>query len=626
MIEKGKLLAGRYRLLEQVDSGGSAYIFRAKDEVSDSIVAIKILKPELMDNHEFVQRFKKEVQASLKLRHANIIRGYDAGLDNGMYYIVMELIEGQTLKQLVQKHGRMSVSEVVSLAKKLCLALEYAHVKGFVHRDIKPHNVMIDKDGEPYIADFGIAKNLEANTITIEDNSVMGSVHYFSPEQARGERADRRSDIYSLGIVMFEMLTGCVPFDGETSVNIALKHINEPMPDMKMEVVDLPESLNRIIMKATQKDKHFRYKSAFAMYEDLQRCLNEPDGGYIKYTESKRVQQHIEESNLRRSRKSVNKLWGAVGIAVLVVVALVVVFTLVIRNAARTVVVPDVMGMDQAKAYETLHSSGLTPKVVGRENSNDAEGTVIGQNPLTNASAYKNDDVELIVSKGLGAEYMPEVAGLSLEQAEETLKLSGIKYTVERIVEGEQAIGFVVEQQPEAGAQLTEDDVAILQVKVSPDARKVQVPAVVWNNIGTALETLDEAGFSRYLIYEDESDMGKGIVLEQMPAAETEYSVDEAIALHVSAFHDASYIYDDSVPVQVPEDQTTVTIAIQDIVDGHEVYYVVSETVEAAGEPTIIVSKKLRFDSKEDSITRNRVIFLNGVLKSVDGVVLEKGE
>lgn len=226
MIDKTRLLAGRYRLLEKIDAGGTAFIYRARDEMTGQIVAVKVLKPELTKNEEFVQRFKKEVQASLKLRHANIIRAYDAGLDNGMYYIVMDLIEGKTLKHLIQINGPLPIKYVVNIAKKLCLALEYAHVKGFVHRDIKPHNVLIDMTGEPYIADFGIAKNIAQNTVTLEDNSVMGSVHYFSPEQARGERADRRSDIYSLGILIYEALTGHVPFDADTSVAIALKHIN----------------------------------------------------------------------------------------------------------------------------------------------------------------------------------------------------------------------------------------------------------------------------------------------------------------------------------------------------------------------------------------------------------------
>jgi serine/threonine-protein kinase len=328
---------------------------------------------------------------------------------------------------------------------------------------------MIDTTGEPYIADFGIAKNLDANTITVEDNSVMGSVHYFSPEQARGERADKRSDLYSLGIMMYEMLTGQVPFDGDTSVAIALKHINEEMPDLKEEVYDLPESLNRIILKATQKDKHFRYKSAFAMYEDMQRCLSETDGEYIKYTESKRALHYVDENHMRRSRKNVNKFFLVIGIGVAIVAGLI--FTIVFaigRSVVKETAVPAVIGMEEVKAAEILDVGNFVPEMV-YYTSEQPKGIVIGQDPEQGAMLEEGSIVRLFVSKGLETGVMPNVTDMSLEQAVEQLRINGLEADeIERSTEGEASIGYVMEQNPAAGEPIGEDDTVRLKVKISP--------------------------------------------------------------------------------------------------------------------------------------------------------------
>ncbi|WP_066648007.1 Stk1 family PASTA domain-containing Ser/Thr kinase [Christensenella timonensis] len=616
MIEPNMLLAGRYRLIQQIDAGGSAYIYKAFDEKTKQTVAVKVLKPELTDNEEFIQRFKKEVQASLKLRHANIIRAYDAGYDQGTYYIVMDLIEGKTLKHLININGPLPLKYVISVAKKLCLALEYAHVKGFVHRDIKPHNVMIDMTGEPYIADFGIAKNLAQNTITVEDNSVMGSVHYFSPEQARGERADKRSDIYSLGILIYEMLCGKVPFDADSSVAIALKHINDEMPDVTKMVQGVPESVNKIIQKATQKDKHFRYKSAFNMYEDLQRCLSEPDGAYIKYTESKRTQQHMEEMHARRSKKSLKKLVITYGIAAAIVVAIIfAVSGLINMNSSKPQPLPDFVGMTQKNALEAARNFDITPTFTYEYSSEAEKDIVIRQDPVAGAEVEKGDPVTLIVSNGTGADVMPDVLTMDIEQAKKALAEQGI--TVKQILEqtdGDAPINAVVSQEPKAGESVSQSNGVVLTVKKAPDTLKIILPDVQGAAADDALTQLKAEGLEKFFIYDEQSETEAGTVLTQNPQPGTEQVVSRPVSLAISRFDYAMYSYQGMIDVNVPSDDTSVKIGIQGSINDISVYYIVYDQTLPAGMQSIALDITKAFDSKDNTLNKNLVVFINDTL------------
>lgn len=624
MIEKGKLLAGRYRLLDPIDSGGTAYVFQARDEFTGDIVAVKILRPELKDNEEFVTRFKKEVHASLKLNHANIIKGYDAGLDDGMYYIVMELIDGITLKQMVNEDGPLPLYYAINLAKKLCLALEYAHVKGFVHRDIKPHNILIDKSGEPYIADFGIAKNLEANTITMEEDSVMGSVHYFSPEQARGERADKRTDIYSLGIVLYEIISGEVPFDGDTPVSIALKHLNEPMPDLHMIVSDAPESVAKIIGKATQKDKFFRYKSAFSMYEDLQRCLNETDGEYIKYTESKRAHQYENRGGyLRKTKKGVKHLFIAIGAGVAVAISAIFIISLFAKNT-KAIEVIDVTGQQEKKAADIISESGLQPKMVSQE-SDEAYGTVLGQSPSGGEMLDPGEVVTLFISSGSGDGIMPNVMEMDLQQAKAALEFAGINtITINKSVDGEYPIGSVIKQQPNAGMQVDNNTPVEITIKISPEELKLKIPDVTGNQVENALKSLSDVGFTNFYIYEEKSGYPSGVVISQEPEPSTDNISDQPIKLTVSKFHDAEYIINKTITVDIIKDKTTVVAAITAQIGEYDVYYPVFEGILSAGVIEIPIEGNLYLDDTADSIKRDLMILQNNLPYKVTEVELEK--
>ena len=264
-----KLLAGRYELIEKIGEGGMAVVYKGKDRLLNRYVAIKILRPEFTKDEQFIESFKRESQASARLSHANIVGVYDVGKEGNIHFIVMELIDGKVLSEVIKEKGRIEYKEAISIIRQVASALSLAHKNQIIHRDIKPHNILITSTGVAKLADFGIAKAVSAATIVGGNNKIMGSVHYFSPEQARGAYVDERSDIYSLGIVLYEMLTGKVPFDGDNPVSIALMHINDPMPSLTKEVPGIPPQLEKIVNKATEKYQSNRYKTVDEMIKDL---------------------------------------------------------------------------------------------------------------------------------------------------------------------------------------------------------------------------------------------------------------------------------------------------------------------------------------------------------------------
>jgi len=278
MIRIGMMIGDRYEVLERIGMGGMSDVYKAKDHKLNRHVAVKVLKQEFSENMNFVSKFRVEAQAAASLMHPNIVNVYDVGEDNGIYYIVMELVEGITLKKYIEKKARLSVREAVSIAIQACMGIEAAHNNHIIHRDIKPQNIIISKDGKVKVTDFGIAKAATSNTIT---SNVMGSVHYTSPEQARGGYSDEKSDIYSLGITMYEMVTGQVPYDGENNVAVALQHIQGNMTPPSQINPDIPRSVEQIILKCTQRKPDLRYNSAKELIMDLRRALAEPDGNYV---------------------------------------------------------------------------------------------------------------------------------------------------------------------------------------------------------------------------------------------------------------------------------------------------------------------------------------------------------
>ena len=279
MLKEGIVLGERYEIISRIGAGGMADVYKAQDHKLNRLVAVKVMKAEFREDTSFVAKFQKEAQAAAKLSHPNVVNVYDVGEDRGLYYIVMELIEGITLKKYIARKGKLSVKEATSIAIQVSLGLEAAHNVGIIHRDVKPQNIIISTDGKVKLSDFGIAKAINSNTITA---NVMGSVHYSSPEQVRGGLSDDKSDIYSLGITMYEMVTGRVPFDGDTTVAIAIKHLQEEIVPPSIYTPDLPYSLEQIILKATQKDPNRRYASIGEMIDDLKQSLIDPQGNFVK--------------------------------------------------------------------------------------------------------------------------------------------------------------------------------------------------------------------------------------------------------------------------------------------------------------------------------------------------------
>mgnify|MGYP001070707600 CR=1 FL=1 len=281
MLKTGTIIAERYEILGKIGTGGMADVYKAKDHKLNRFVAVKVLKPEFREDTTFIRKFKSEAQAAAVLTHPNIVNVFDVGDDNGVYYIVMELIEGITLKEYISKKGKLSVKEATSIAIQVSMGLEAAHSHGIVHRDVKPQNIIISMDGKVKVTDFGIARAASSNTIS---SNVMGSVHYSSPEQVRGGYSDEKSDIYSLGITMYEMVTGKVPFDGDTTVAIAIKHLQEEIVPPSVYTPELPHSLEQIILKCTQKSVDRRYQNMEDVIADLKHSLIDPQGDFVTLT------------------------------------------------------------------------------------------------------------------------------------------------------------------------------------------------------------------------------------------------------------------------------------------------------------------------------------------------------
>ncbi|MDY4208027.1 MAG: Stk1 family PASTA domain-containing Ser/Thr kinase, partial [Lachnospiraceae bacterium] len=278
MVKDGIFLGKRYEVLSKIGAGGMADVYKGKDRMLNRYVAIKVLKKEYKEDENFVRKFRSEAQAAAGLMHPNIVNVYDVGEDRGLYYMVMELVEGITLKEYIEKKGRLSHKEVISIAIQVCTGIGVAHAANIIHRDIKPQNIIISKDGKVKVTDFGIAKATTSNTVS---SNAMGSVHYTSPEQARGGFSDQRSDIYSIGITLYEMVTGQVPFDGDSTVSVAIKHLQEEITPPSEIVPDIPYSLEQIILKCTQKNSERRYKNTNELIRDLKRSLVDPDGDFV---------------------------------------------------------------------------------------------------------------------------------------------------------------------------------------------------------------------------------------------------------------------------------------------------------------------------------------------------------
>lgn len=486
MIVKGQKINDRYQVIRSIGEGGMANVYLAYDTILDRNVAVKVLRGDLATDEKFVRRFQREAMSASALSHPNIVEMYDVGEDDGNYFIVMEYIDGKTLKNLIKKRGALTVAEVVDIMLQLTSAISCAHDSYIIHRDIKPQNVMILDDGRVKITDFGIAIASNASELT-QTNSVMGSVHYLPPEQANGAGATAKSDIYSLGILMFELLTGKLPFKGENAVEIALKQMKEQIPSVCAMNPEIPQSIENVILKACAKNPKNRYANVKDMYNDIKTALDEDRTNETKQTykfseddldETKKIESLSE---VKKSKKKETKeedstekkmnlaLIITAGVAGLLVLLLIIFFFVVPAMGPKDVKIPDVTGLTVEKAEEKLLNAGLEINVKTKEEASEdvKEGRIVKTEPSKNRTVKEGQKITLIVSTGTAKIKIEDYTGKNAMEVKGALELLGLNVTVEKKkVEETEGIEYdadlVIEQSVIKGKKLKKGDSIIL--------------------------------------------------------------------------------------------------------------------------------------------------------------------
>ena len=557
MIKIGMMIGDRYEILEKIGTGGMSDVYKAKDHKLNRFVAVKVLKQEFGENANFVSKFRIEAQAAAGLMHPNIVNVYDVGEEAGIHYIVMELVEGITLKKYIEKKARLSVKEAVSIAIQVSMGIEAAHNNHIIHRDIKPQNIIISKEGKVKVTDFGIAKAATSNTIT---SNVMGSVHYTSPEQARGGYSDEKSDIYSLGITMFEMLTGRVPFNGETTVAIAIKHIQEEMPSPREYVSEIPISVEQIVCKCCQKSPDRRYQSMAELIADLKQSLLNPDEDFVKVIDpdeeastrmitdkdmvqikrqSDRRDSMDEAMRLKRDSSRVyedddgdedededwdddeddedydpkmEKITTILAVVAALLIGCIVIFlvgrtfgvfsfgadreTDATQEETEQVEMIRVVGKNVDDAKRQLLEMGLTPEIQYEVNTSYPEGTVLRASVQDGLMVDRNTVVVMTVAQGEDGVTVPAVTGKSREEATSMLEKEGFVVNVTESYDASVQDGYVISQSPEADTTAPKGSSVTIRVSEGAENDKIRVPNVIGQTEEEATVMLVESGLS----------------------------------------------------------------------------------------------------------------------------------
>ena len=547
---EGRLLGNRYELIEKIGNGGMAKVYKAKDQILNRYVAVKILRDEFTTDQEFIKRFEAEAQSAASITHPNIVSVYDVGNEGNLYYIVMELVQGKTLKEIIVEEGSaLPWKWSINIAIQIASALEVAHRNKIVHRDIKPHNIIITEDGVAKVTDFGIAKAVSNSTIT-SFGTTIGSVHYFSPEHARGGFTDSKSDLYSLGVVMYEMLTGRVPFDADTPVSVALKHMQEePTPPIELNE-KIPSSVNDIILKAMRKDTSLRYQSATEMLKDLKVALKNPDGDFVdnKEYQNDMPTQKIsikdiqkEENRTKKENKFVGFIKKHKGLSIFI--GLVLLFALSLGGTIafsrltepKEVTLPNFVGTKIEEAKKVAEEKELKVEVSSEEyNSQYEAGIIISQDPLysDNYNIKVGTTVKVVVSKGIEQVTVPKVVDMTEEEAIKALEEAKLK--VEKVEEESKKVdaGHVISQETEPNTQVHAGDTVVIHI--STGVKKAAVPSVIGKNEDEAKKTLSDLGLTVNVSYEEDSSKDNGTVLKQSIDTGKEVEVGTSISITVN--------------------------------------------------------------------------------------------
>ena len=540
MIMKGQKINDRYQIIKSIGEGGMANVYLAYDTILDRDVAVKVLRGDLSNDEKFVRRFQREALNASSLSHPNIVEVYDVGDDNGQYFIVMEYIDGKNLKDLIKKRGKLTVTEVVDIMSQIADGLSIAHDSYIIHRDIKPQNIMILENGLVKITDFGIAMAMNATQLT-QTNSVMGSVHYLPPEQASGKGSTLKSDIYSMGILMYELLTGALPYRGDNAVEIALKHLKEPLPSIREELPDIPQSVENIILRSAAKNPKNRYNDAREMYEDLKTCLDdsrldepvyeyeypELDSDNKKFTKQVEKAIKVEEDSLDEENDEVdvkqisgeevkkeNKLLitlTIVFVSLLVLVAIVA-FIILVFLGDKNRVIPDVEGMELKEAVATLQEAGFVVSDEIEEISDDTieVDKVVKTNPPANAKRAKGKEVKIYISTGTETYEIEDYTGKNYVEVKAVLEDHGLLVYIkkEEVKDKDKNVdGTIIKQDIEPGQKLKAGDSITLYI---PDVATVYPDFTDGTySVEDVQEFCDKYGITLKIEYTSTYDKGK---------------------------------------------------------------------------------------------------------------------
>lgn len=562
MLE-GHLLGERYRIKRTIGGGGMANVYLARDIILDRDVAIKVLRLEFANDPEFIERFDREAQAASSLSHPNIVNIYDVGEENHILYMVMEYIDGLTLKEYILKQGPLPVEEAIEIMKQLTDAIAHAHANGLIHRDIKPQNILMDQYGNIKVTDFGIAIALSATALT-QTNSILGSVHYLSPEQARGGMATKKSDIYSLGIVFYELLTGQLPFSGHSPISIALKHLQNETPSVRNLDEDIPQSVENIVLKATAKDPFHRYNSVYGMEQALQVALdpnkrNEPlytppieEGDETKaipiitdqqikssdqdetivHTDNKKAQETNEEKPAEKQKnKWIKRV--VIGASVLLVLLLTVLILFSLLRP-KEVIVPDLVGWDYEEAEKELEKIHLKPNKELIYSEEVEQGFVIKTDPLEGRTVKENSTVNLFVSNGKEKVVFEDYVGKNYTQVERILVEADFKEVKAYEKESDKPAGEIITQiQPAPDEEVVPSETNVI-FEISGGLKTINLTDLSGLTSDDAKAYADQNGINLVISEEHSDSVAKGKVIRQSPASGTNVTIGSTVRVDVS--------------------------------------------------------------------------------------------
>ena len=576
----GKLISGRYLIESLIGSGGMANVYKAYDNMLGRTVALKVLKAEHRGDMEFVRRFEREARAVLTLSHENIVRSYAVGEDGDISYIVLEYVEGSTLKELIKSDGPISPKVAVSITAQVLDALAHAHESGIIHRDVKPQNVIITPRGKAKLTDFGIARDVAATTRTYAgSNVVMGSVHYISPEQARGDDVTAASDIYSCAIMLFEMLTGKVPFGGDNSVAIALKHLQEDITPPVEINPKIPRALSDVIVKAASKEISLRYQSAKQMKSDLLRSLREPHGKFAR----------LEKNAVETKRRG----WHGVMNIVLMLVVVLGLFTALFFIArsvnedqgdapAAEYIIPNVKAKKLEEAKGVAELRGFELNVDEYRSSDEEEGTVLEQTPAAGTAAKQRDSISVIVSSGNNYVTVPDLAGKYLQEANDIVWGVELEIGTTQYVTSDLPYGQIVRQEPIAGTDTFAGDVIDVWISGIP-GKANNMPGVTDMELNKAIDVLHEEGFKKIRIrtVQPEAQIAaEGFVVAQNPTAGISTPEDAVVEISVCRAQLGNYAADVAFNLDITAQQSSVVVTAK-FEEGLEL--IIYETTLSAG-------------------------------------------